>query len=242
MESQDFFVALKREGEAFAKACSADLTAAIPSCPGWDTSKLMNHLGRVHRWAAEAVADEKGEAPKGFPPSPDAVSVEWYLHELNSLIDSLQSVDLEAARWTFSPAHHQAWFWLRRQALETAIHRWDAQDADSKEPSPIESALAVEGIEEYLVVFAPMSIGRAQPGFDLGGTLHLHAADHDGEWLLTTRESQLSVERTHQKATAAIQAPASDLFLWLWGRVGAENLTVFGDPSVLTQWSSLGSP
>ncbi len=238
MESDDYFVALRREGEAFARACEGNLDAEVPSCPGWTVERLMSHLGRVHGWAAEAVGNGSGSAPAGFPPAPAEVSPAWYLGELEALLATLAKADLLATRWTFSPGHHQAWFWLRRQALETAVHRWDAQAATTTPPEPIEAGLAVEGIDELLGVFAPRAVQLVEP-FDLGGTMHLHATDHAGEWVIAVEDSALRVERTHAKATVAAQGTASDLYLWLWKRTSGDTLTTFGDIAILDTWRLL---
>lgn len=238
MESDDYLVALRNEGEAFARACEGNLEAEVPSCPGWTVEKLVNHLGRVHQWAATAVGDESGAAPGGFPPAPEAVTTAWYLGELEALITGLRTTDPLATRWTFSPDHHQAWFWIRRQALETAVHRWDAQKATSMPPEPIDAALAIDGINELLHVFIPRVV-QATTDFDLGGTLHLHATDHPGEWLIGVKDSTLQVEHSHGKGTLALQGTASDLYLWLWNRVPESAFTTFGDTALITAWRSL---
>ncbi|MGO4757183.1 maleylpyruvate isomerase N-terminal domain-containing protein, partial [Streptomyces sp. 2MCAF27] len=33
----------------------ADLTAPVPSCPGWNVGQLLRHLGGAQRWGAEIV-------------------------------------------------------------------------------------------------------------------------------------------------------------------------------------------
>ncbi|MBI3257684.1 MAG: maleylpyruvate isomerase family mycothiol-dependent enzyme [Actinobacteria bacterium] len=238
MESDDYFAGLRREGEAFPRACEGNLDAEVPSCPGWTVAKLLSHLGRIHRWAATAVGDESGAAPVGFPPAPEAVTPAWYLGELEALLTTLGNADLLATRWTFSPGHHQAWFWLRRQALETAVHRWDAQAATTTPPEPIEAGLAVDGIDELLNVFAPRAVQLAAP-FDLGGTMHLHATDRAGEWVIGVEDSTLRVERTHAKGTVAAQGTASDLYLWLWKRTAGDTLATFGDIAILDTWRLL---
>lgn len=238
MESDAYFVALRREGEAFARACEGNLAAEVPSCPGWSVEMLLGHLGRVHGWAAEAVGNAQGAAPEGFPPAPETVTPSWYLGELDALLTTLSETDLLAPRWTFSPDHHQAWFWLRRQALETVVHRWDAQAATSTSPEPIDAGLAVDGIDELLTIFAPRALQRVAP-FHLGGTMHLHATDHAGEWVLRVENSTLQVERTHAKGTVAAQATASDLYLWLWKRIPDDTLATFGDTTVLDTWNRL---
>ena len=51
--------------------------AAVPACPGWDVARLVDHLGRVHLWAAHCA--RTGSPPDPYPrrdreqPLPD-----WY--------------------------------------------------------------------------------------------------------------------------------------------------------------------
>ena len=35
----------------------ADLSAPVPTCPGWTVLALTKHLGVVHRWAAQMLRD-----------------------------------------------------------------------------------------------------------------------------------------------------------------------------------------
>ena len=39
----------------------ADLTAPVPSCPGWTTGRLLRHVGDVQRWAGSTVASRATE-------------------------------------------------------------------------------------------------------------------------------------------------------------------------------------
>ena len=68
-------------------------------------------------------------------------------------------------------------------AVETAIHRWDVEDAigGTGNANPIDADLAAEGIEEDLTLMAPRLLA-GRDGIDIGGSLHLHCADADGEW------------------------------------------------------------
>ncbi len=48
------------------------------------------------------------------------------------------AVNPDTPAWTFSAAgapHNVGW-WQRRQALETAVHRWDAQIGGRRGPDP----------------------------------------------------------------------------------------------------------
>ena len=34
---------------------TAELGAAVPSCPGWSVRDLVVHLGNLHRWVVQAM-------------------------------------------------------------------------------------------------------------------------------------------------------------------------------------------
>jgi MDMPI C-terminal domain len=86
-------------------------------------------------------------------------------------------------------------------------------------------------------------VGR-RDGIDIGGSIHLHATDADGEWTLRTDDGLLKVARGHAKGDVAVRGPASSLLLLLWRRVGATDygLERFGADAVLDRWLRLGVP
>jgi predicted lipid carrier protein YhbT len=114
-------------------------------------------------------------------------------------------------------------------AHETTVHRVDAEQAVGRPVAPVPPGLAVDGIDEIFSVFvAALGQGRS-PGD--GRTVHLHATDAEGEWLIRFDRGAVTVEPGHAKGDAAVRAPAGDLLLWLWGRVPLDGLPVFGDPA-----------
>jgi predicted lipid carrier protein YhbT len=70
------------------------------------------------------------------------------------------------------------------------------------------------------------------------GTVHLHCTDVDGEWLFTRRDGEITVTAEHAKGDVAARGRASDLLLFLWGRVPATELEVFGDAALLERFSA----
>jgi len=118
-------------------------------------------------------------------------------------------------------------------AHETSIHRWDAESATG-EQAAVDAALAVDGIDEFLTVFLP----RLADNFGEVGdaTVHLHCTDVEGEWLVARRDGELTVTAEHAKGDVAARGSASDLLLFLWGRVPADALEVFGDGDLLARF------
>lgn len=230
MHPDELLEALRREGAALGEALGDDLTPDVAACPGWNLEKLANHVGRVHRWAAEALRD-RATGPVPFPGRPDVVDRRWYDEGLAELVTALEEIEPDESVWNFMGQAPQARFWFRRQAHETSVHRWDAQWAragDLAAAEPIDTELALDGIDELLDVMLPLGYQRG----DLGGTVHLHATDSPhGEWLIRTIDGELLVGHDHQKGDAAVRGTASDLLLFLWGRLPADHptLEVFGD-------------
>jgi uncharacterized protein (TIGR03083 family) len=153
------------------------------------------------------------------------------------LADALAGAGPCVDMWTWT-SDHSSGFWARRQANETAVHRFDAQLAAAT-PRPIEHALAVDGIDELfdLIPFWP----RSDQVRGRGETLHFHSTDGDGEWLVVLGADDLSVTREHAKGDVAARGSASDLLLFLYGRIAPDRLEVFGDASLLTRWRELVS-
>ena len=242
MERASYLSSLRSDAAALLDAAGGGLGAAVPSCPGWDVERLVGHVGRVWRWTAGWVASGSGAPSEDDlrverPPAGEAV-VEWSRAGLDVLVAALEAghpparADAPVTTWA---GRQPPLFWPRRMALEAAVHRWDAQLAHG-EPAPIDAALAVDGIDEVFDVLLPERHPEAMTGD--GETLHLHATDAEGEWLVTLTPGHPRVERAHAKGDVAARGPASDLYLFLWNRVPADRLQVFGDDALLARWTA----
>ena len=51
-------------------ARSAGLDTPVPSCPDWDVTALLRHVGKIHRWVAQVIAtgDMNTPRPEGTAP------------------------------------------------------------------------------------------------------------------------------------------------------------------------------
>ncbi len=242
METQQYLDQLTQNSERLADAASAaGVDAPVPSCPGWAVADLLEHCVGGDAWARAIVEQGKagstdrvtrGEADPSL--AGDAL-VEAFRSGAQALVDALSSVSPDTPVWTFSSTDRTAAFWQRRRSQETAVHRYDAELAAGT-PTPIDAALAVDGIDEILTVFLPRMVDNFEPMGD--GTVHLHCTDVDGEWLFTRRDGEVTVTAEHAKGDVAARGTASDLLLFLWGRVPASELEVFGDAELLGRFGA----
>lgn len=224
---------LRSDGDAFVAAVEAgDLDAGVASCPGWSVRDLAHHMGMIWAWV-DIIVGSRARARVDFP-SVDLVDADlpaWLRSTLDALLEALAEADPTEPIWGW--AGSGVGFWARRMAHETAVHRWDAESSTDA-PDPLPAELAVDGIDEFLELLGHRQAARRIP--DSGATIHLHSTDADGEWLITLTGADFSVTHEHAKGDAAARAKASDLDLWLWGRVGHERLDVFGDKAILDEF------
>jgi uncharacterized protein (TIGR03083 family) len=231
--------AIRREGHDLATAArAAGVEAAVPSCPDWKVADLLAHAGRIHRWVTGILVERKGERGEHWsenePPPPSELR-EWFDAGVDPLADALITAGPDVEVWTWTPDKTSG-FWARRQSVETAVHRYDAQLAAGT-PTPIERDLAVDGVDELfdLIPFWPWA-DRVKGA---GETLHFHCTDGEGEWFVRLHAEGVDVTREHAKGDVAARGSASDLLLFLYGRVPAEQLDVFGDAVLLAHWREL---
>jgi uncharacterized protein (TIGR03083 family) len=198
--------ALAREAEAFCAVLeTADLSAPVQHCPGWDLVELTAHVAGVHRWARNAVAG--GELRRDPTPElPDrAAVVEWYRSSADALLHALRTAPDDRPCPSFLTPDSTAAFWLRRQVHELSVHRYDAQLTAGLSPQ-LDSTVAADGISEVLEVFLPRMRQRGLLG-DLPGTIVLQQVDGPGSWTLGDGTP-----------SATVHASAQDLLLALWKR------------------------
>jgi len=235
----DAIPTIRGEADAFLLAARRGLTPDVPSCPGWTVRDLTIHLGFVHRFHTAHV----GRGVTTPPPQPDRPEppedpdrlLAWFSDGVDDLLVALRRVDPDLPAWNWAPHTPQvASFWPRRMALETAVHRWDAESAHG-EAVGFELAVAVDGIDEMLTVMGPVD-----PEPDLpSGTLVVRATDDEAAWAVRMGPGAFEVlDRVPADADATLAGTASALLLGLWGRVPVDQLTVSGDRALVERLTS----
>jgi uncharacterized protein (TIGR03083 family) len=233
----DYIDAITEHGEAFvAQAERLGLTAVVPSCPSWTVRDLVGHLGGAHRWAAACVSTPKG-GPRIMPPDPPSHDLlSWYQSGLAALTYTLTTVDPTTDAWFFLSAPDARTFWARRQALETAIHRADADQAAATRVR-FNPTLAADGMDELLRGF--LCRPRSRLIADSSTSLRFDATDTGDRWQVDVESDGRTVvsgDAITGAAAATVRGAVSDLYLWAWNREPADEVEYNGDPAVETLW------
>lgn len=115
---------------------------------------------------------------------------------------------------------------------------WFEEGAAHGAIAPVPAPLARDGVDEVLdVMLARLRDVHA----GTGDSVHLHCTDADGEWLLTLEPDRVRVRLGHAKGDCAARGGASDLLLFLWGRLPWERLVVFGNAELLARVRQLAA-
>lgn len=190
---------------------TADLTAPVPTCPGWSLADLGEHLRWTHAWASHAVTAGTPDGDSPAPGSERTALVAGYRAAAADLLGVLRATDPEAPAWTFG-SEKVAGFWQRRQVHEVTLHLYDALAAQQATDSwEVSADLAWDGVAEVATLFYPRQVrlGRSAP---LTAPLRLRASDTGGETMLAN--DVLAPE-------VVLEGTARELLLVLWGRVPA---------------------
>ncbi len=223
MADFDALTEIETHSAGLAQAAAGRLDRPVRHCPGWTVADLVHHVGEVQWFWERIVRERPSEAPQfddrpDRPPDAELVTV---LRERTArLVATLRVTDPSTPCWTWAPLQQDVAFVLRHQAQEAAVHRWDAADAGG-ETFAIPAVAAADAVEEFLTFSVASDADPApdeRPGMD--GSFVLAASDLDLAWRLSDGAAPATVrfERVTDGGSA-IHASASDLLLWLYGRV-----------------------
>ncbi len=246
MEITEHIAILSGEAKLFSAAAEqGGLDVQIPTCPEWDMRDLVRHLSEIHLWAAARVAkrttklwpDDISEHVESWPdlavfwPDDDKL-VDWYLDTNANLVNALESAPPDLDCPTFLPAPSPLAMWARRQAHETAVHRFDAESAAGI-ASEFDPVFAADGIDELLAAFAPR---KQEFPIDSDKAMHVHATDTDDHWRVTMAPDGITTTREDGPADVTLTGLAADLYLVLWNRRDNSSIAVTGDDELLEKW------
>ena len=232
----------------------ADLTAPVPTCPGWTVGQLLRHLGGGHRWvetivrsrATQPPSDEQVRDVSGYTKEDPAVLGAWLVEGAERLADTLRAAGPDAQVWTPVPRGATTpVFHARRMTHETVMHRADATLAIGAEFT-VDADVALDAIDEWMELGSLPEILDVHPEkrelLGPGRTLHFHATDTSAEaaaeWLVDLTGDVIAWRRAHEKAAVAVRGPLTDLLLSIYRRQPARSggIEIFGDAQLYNFW------
>jgi uncharacterized protein (TIGR03083 family) len=217
-----FLESLRSDGVRFAEVVrSTRLDTTVPSCPGWTVADLAQHMAYIHRWVTQAVltcARPPAEIPGPEGPTNDELA-DHLLDGVETLVRTLEAHDESAPTWHPFNAPQVLAVWPRRQAQETMIHRWDAENAVGG-AGALDPAMAADGILEYFEIIVPRVVardGRMAPT----GVLRIECPE-EGFVCTVSAATTVDVELgdgVTATPDATIRGTSPDVLLALWRRV-----------------------
>ncbi len=234
---------LEREGSAFADlVAGADLGLPVVTCPEWDLGELFRHVGGLYRWSATLVRDHIGKAtwrasmPIPYPEPGDDWGA-WIHDGLADALATFRAADPTDRVWAWGSDQH-ARFWPRRMLFETVVHRRDAEITLHREPSCVDPAVAVDGVDEFFELLPASSRWNAAVA-DLRSkerwSLTFAARDTGDFWRARVGETGYWWDRTDSPTDATVSGDAGAILLWLQGRDHA-GITITGDVAMTERW------
>jgi len=208
-----------------ARAAAGNLAAPVEHCPGWTVADLVWHVTEVH-WFWAAIVAGLLPAPPEDEEGPQRPAAEDLISRFSAgaehLVRVLAAADPAAACWTWAPTEQNAGFVLRHQVQEAAVHRWDAEHAAGREVA-LGTAMSADAIDEFLThSMCTVHDPAEDPRPSLDGALVLSASDAGIDWTITDDSLPGTVTFSTGAAEPGlprITGTASDLLLWLYGRV-----------------------
>lgn len=232
MDRAPFLESLSSDVSVIAETLAGRPDATVLHCPGWTVSDLARHHGSVMRWAAQVV--RTGEPAELDPDGPAHLTdptelTAWYSVSAAPLVAELAEADPERSCWTFGSRPRTVAFWIRRQALEAAIHRWDAQQAVGR-PLGFPPEIARAGIDEVVDELFPRQV-RLERTDALDVPVALRSDDDTAAWTLSDDGTEPVV---------TVRGRVDHLLLWLWRRLELDDpaLEVTGSAPQLAQLRS----
>ena len=243
MTLDSYRTAFNESTTRIAELAAEDHQVVIPHIQNWTASNVIIHVGLVFSFVDQSIRQgapvgQRGVAAWANDPinQPDISELgPWFQSVADALDDAIWTHQPDDQVWTSSQRMDTAQFWMRRMTQEAVMHRWDIEAAHG-DSQPIDAELAVDGIDEFYDFFIAERLPEAFSG---EGSVHLHATDAKGEWMVTRKSDGVSVEKMHGKGDVAARGAASDLLLFVWNRKHHTALETFGNIELLDEHQRL---
>lgn len=188
---------IESEGRRLSKAAHSDPEGAVPQYPDWTLRDLASHTASIHGRTV-LICRELPQERISAPRAPEGMDpIDWYDQTLEEMLEALRGIDPQTPVWSFG-TDPTLGFWERRMAVETGVHRWDAEQAVGRDEK-LTDHVALSGLDEFGEMWLP-HLGEQPP-------ITLEATDVGRTWTYGEGEPEHTVSGT-----------ASDIYLRLVSR------------------------
>jgi uncharacterized protein (TIGR03083 family) len=270
MQSQEFYIdIIRRESDNFAIALEHGVNAPVlpvPSCPRWNTLQILLHLGSNYEQLAHSVAVSRGEAPESSnfkdylgldesyksylnadkAPDDEKITPEliaWFRGKADRLVQLLTATDPETQVASWGGKRPLANM-QRMMAFETALHRWDAQNAYGNAQS-IALDAATEGLNFAVSMFPLRRMIAGQQPLAQGETYIFETTDSGQRWLVEFAPDGAKITPApppNASAALIVRGTASDLMVFQAERARPAGLEFSGDKALVDRLFELLPP
>jgi uncharacterized protein (TIGR03083 family) len=234
---QRYFETLDADTERILEIGGRAPDAPVPACPGWVVDDLLRHVAEVYEHKVRVIADNAWPDP--WPPAdpPAGRSVDRLAEAKAALFGEFADHEIDDEATTFAADDQTIGFWVRRMALEAAVHRVDAEQAVD-DATTVPADLAADGVDEVLRIFlgGPWWADRVVTRHPVDATVAVVAGDR--AWGCTADRHRVGITEGVDAgaADAVVRGEPSDVLLWLWGRADDTVVTFDGDAAVLREF------
>ena len=256
MENTRFLACLEADYRRIREVVPGHLAAPVPSCPDWTVADLTRHVGEVYLHKVECMREGRARVT-GWPPPGlrDEEPVALLDRSYAELVAEFATRSPTDGGGTWYAPDPTVGFWFRRMAMESVMHRVDAELGAGASIAPIPDDLAIDGIDELLKVFVAYSFSQWHEDFtevlknSPGHTYKIQATatseTPSTAWLVKTAADRLTAEGGPNEelldtATpeVTISGTPADLFRWTWNRETPDRpipVRIEGNPAALTE-------
>jgi uncharacterized protein (TIGR03083 family) len=236
LDPQDYFASIDSDTERLLTVARRGLDAPVPRCAGWTVGDVVTHVANVYEHKVRVMADNAW--PAGWPPAEfSGREPIGFLEDAKAhLFAEFAEHEVGEETTTFSAADTTIGFWVRRMALEIAVHRRDGESAHGDE-TPIADELAVDGIDEVLRVMlgGPWWESRVTTEHPVDAVVGVESGGQ--RWLCNVGARSVDVGQDVMVPSAATVAGDPEaVFLWLWGRLGDDRVSLTGPAETVAEF------
>jgi uncharacterized protein (TIGR03083 family) len=235
LSPQRYFDLIDVDTERLLAMGERGLDHAVPCCEGWVVRDVVSHAAEVYQHKVRVMADNAW--PDSWPPADFEARepLEFLRQSKADLFAEFAEHETTELTTTFSPDDSTIAFWIRRMALEVAIHRYDTELAHG-DTTPIPDDESIDGIDELLRVMLETDESENIPTeFPIDGLVAVESGGR--RWLCDVREKSLSVsDDASTPAVATVSGEPMAVFLWLWGRVGDQAVERSGNREIVAEF------